>query len=111
MGSLIYGYVPENFFRDYLTAGSWWNVPLATVIGIPLYSGASTIVPVLETLVAKGVPLGTAMAFAMAAVGLSTPEAIILKKVMKAKLLFLFFGIVSTGIIFVGFLFNRVFLY
>lgn len=70
-----------------------------------------TIVPVLQTLVAKGVPLGTAMAFAMAAVGLSTPEAIILKKVMKAKLLFLFFGIVSTGIISVGILFNNVFAY
>jgi len=111
VGSVIHGYVPENFFKAYLTAGSWWNVPLATVIGVPLYAGASTIVPVLQTLVAKGVPLGTAMAFAMAAVGLSTPEAIILKKVMKAKLLFLFFGIVSTGIIFVGILFNNVFAY
>ena len=80
--------------------------PAGTAVGIPLYSGASTIVPVLQTLVAKCVPLGTAMAFAMAAVGLSTPEAIILKKVMKTKLLVTFFAIVTTGIICVGFLFN-----
>jgi uncharacterized membrane protein YraQ (UPF0718 family) len=108
VGSLIYGYVPDNFFQATLNESSWWNVPAGTLVGIPLYASASTIVPVLQTLVAKGVPLGTAMAFAMAAVGLSTPEAIILKKVMSVKLLVTFFAIVAAGIICVGFLFNFV---
>lgn len=106
IGAVMHGYVPENFFNQYLGGDEWWTVPLAVLIAIPMYANAAGIVPVIEVLVAKGVPLGTAIAFMMATVGLSIPEATLLKKVMSLKLIAIFFGVVTIAIIISGFLFN-----
>lgn len=106
LGALIHGYVPVGFFEKYLRNFTWWSVPLATVLAIPLYSNAAGVIPVIQALVAKGVPLGTALSFMMATVGLSLPEALILKRAMKIKLLSLFFSTVGLGIILIGYLFN-----
>jgi len=105
-GAAIHGYVPAEFFRQYLGVNSILAVPIATLIGIPIYAGCSTLVPVVFALTAQGIPLGTALAFMMAIAGLSLPEAIMLKKVMSLKLLAIFFGIVALGIILIGYLFN-----
>jgi len=88
---------------------SWIAVPVATLVGIPIYAGCSTLVPIVFALVAQGVPLGTALAFMMGIAGLSLPEAIMLKKIMTMKLLVLFFGTVAVGIILIGYLFNFLF--
>jgi uncharacterized membrane protein YraQ (UPF0718 family) len=106
LGALIHGFVPQGFFAKYLQKAGWWGVPLAVILAIPLYSNASGVLPIIESLVAKGVPLGTALALMMAIVGISLPEALILKKVMKWQLLVVFFGIVAAGIIIIGYLFN-----
>ncbi|MGB9707516.1 MAG: permease, partial [Microgenomates group bacterium] len=106
LGALIHGYVPMGFFEKYLKNTSWWSVPVATVLAIPLYSNAVGVIPIIQALVAKGVPLGTALSFMMAVVGLSLPEAMILKRAMKTKLLISFFGVVAIGIIFIGYFFN-----
>ncbi|MGV8947297.1 MAG: permease [Lutibacter sp.] len=106
IGAAMHGYVPENFFNQYLGGGEWWTVPLAVIFGVPMYANAAGIVPVIEVFVAKGVPLGTAIAFMMATVGLSIPEATLLKKVMSLKLIAIFFGVVTIAIIISGFLFN-----
>ncbi len=106
IGALIHGYVPQGFFGKYLQKNSWWGVPLAVILAIPLYSNASGVIPIMESLVSKGVPLGTALALMMSIVGISLPEALILKKVMKWQLLTIFFGIVTAGIITIGYLFN-----
>ncbi|MBI4978428.1 MAG: permease [Spirochaetes bacterium] len=106
IGAFIHGYVPENFFANYLGADAWYAVPLATLLGVPLYSNAAGVIPVVEALFAKGVPLGTALAFMMAVTGLSFPEFIILRRVLKLKLLAVFIGVVSAGIMITGFLFN-----
>jgi len=106
LGALIHGYVPQGFFEKYITKENLFAVPLAVIIGIPLYSNASGVIPIIQALVAKGIPLGTALAFMMATVGLSLPEALILKKVMKWPLLAAFFGVVGLGIIILGYLFN-----
>lgn len=106
IGAVMHGYVPENFFNDYLGGGEWWTVPLAVIIAVPMYANAAGIVPVIEVFVAKGVPLGTAIAFMMATVGLSIPEATLLKKVMSLKLIAIFFGVVTLCIILSGFVFN-----
>ncbi len=91
LGALIHGFVPVGFFEKFLKNSSWWSVPLATILAIPLYSNAVGVIPVVQALVVKGVPLGTALSFMMATVGLSLPEALILKRAMKIKLLILFF--------------------
>lgn len=109
IGAIIHGYVPQDFFETTLHSGAWWTVPLAAVVAVPLYSNAVGVVPVLQALVLKGVPIGTAFAFMMATVGLSLPEALILKKVMSLKLLAIFFGTVTTGIILIGYLLNILF--
>ncbi len=109
VGAFIHGYVPAGFFEVYLQKTGIFGVPLAVILAVPLYSNASGVIPIIQALVAKGVPLGTALAFMMAVVGLSLPEALILKKVMKLPLLLMFFGIVTLGIIFVGYLFNFIF--
>lgn len=109
LGSIIHGYVPDSFFENYLHNSSWWSVPLATILAIPLYSNAVGVIPIIQALVAKGVPLGTALSFMMATVGLSLPEALILKKAMKIKLLVMFFTIVAIGIIIIGLLINYLF--
>ena len=108
IGALMHGYVPENFFQQHLSSGHWWTVPLAVILAVPLYANAAGIVPVIQVLVAKGVPLGTAIAFMMGTVGLSLPEATLLKKVMTLKLIFIFFGVVTVFIVFSGYLFNLI---
>lgn len=108
IGAAIHGYVPVDFFQNYLNLNSFLAVPIATLIGIPIYAGCSTLVPIAFSLVGQGVPLGTALAFMMAIAGLSIPEAIMLKRVISMKLLALFFGIVAMGIILIGTLFNLI---
>ncbi|MEI6501508.1 MAG: permease, partial [Armatimonadota bacterium] len=106
VGAGIHGYVPEGALVSIMGRGAWWSVPLAVLLGIPMYSNAAGIIPVVETLLAKGAALGTVLAFMMAVIGLSLPEAIILRKVLKPKLIAVFFGVVGGGILLVGFLFN-----
>lgn len=108
VGAFIHGYVPEGFFEKYLENAGFWGVPLATILAVPMYANASGVIPIVQSLVAKGVPLGTALAFMMAVVGLSLPEALILKKVLKWQLLATFFGVVVVGIIVIGYIFNLV---
>ena len=109
VGAVIHGYVPEGFFETYLQKAGIIAVPLAVILALPLYSNASGVIPIIQALVAKGVALGTALAFMMAVVGLSLPEAFMLKRVLKLPLLLAFFGIVALGIILIGYLFNFVF--
>lgn len=106
IGAAMHGYVPENFFAKYLSTDRWYAMPLAVLAGVPMYANAAGIIPVIQVFVAKGVPLGTAIAFMMAVVGLSLPEATLLKKVMTWKLIGIFFGTISTFIIILGYLFN-----
>ncbi len=106
IGAAMHGYVPENFFNQYLGGGEWWTVPLAVILAVPMYANAAGIVPVIQVFVAKGVPLGTAIAFMMATVGLSIPEATLLKKVMSLKLIAIFFTVVTICIIISGYVFN-----
>lgn len=109
VGAVIHGYVPEGFFEKYLDSAGFWGVPLATILAVPMYANASGVIPIIQSLVDKGVPLGTALAFMMAVVGLSLPEALILKKVLKWQLLATFFGVVTIGIIMIGYVFNWIF--
>ena len=109
VGSLMHGFVPENFMIGIMGKSVWWSVPLAVVLGIPLYSNAAGIIPIVQVLIEKGASLGTSLAFMMAVIGLSLPEAIILRKVLKLPLLLIFFGIVALGIIFIGYIFNIIY--
>jgi uncharacterized membrane protein YraQ (UPF0718 family) len=109
VGAGIHGYVPENFMASLMGKSAWWSVPLSIMIGVPLYSNAAGIIPIVQALIAKGASLGTALAFMMSVIGLSLPEAIILKKVLKLPLIFAFIGIVAVGIMFVGYLFNWIY--
>jgi hypothetical protein len=106
LGAWMHGYIPTDFLAKYAGTDKWYAVPLATLLGIPLYSNAAGIVPLVGVLTEKGVSLGTTLAFMMAVTGLSFPEFMILKRVMKTKLILIFFGIVGVGIMFTGFLFN-----
>jgi uncharacterized membrane protein YraQ (UPF0718 family) len=106
VGSAIHGYIPQNYLVSVMDNASWYSVPLSVLIGIPLYSCSAGAVPIAFTLIDKGVPLGTALAFMMSVIGLSLPEMIILKKVLKIRLILLFVGILSLGMILVGYLFN-----
>lgn len=108
VGAGIHGYVPEGALAAIMGRGAWWSVPLAVLLGIPMYSNAAGIIPVVETLLAKGAALGTVLAFMMAVIGLSLPEGIILRKVLKPKLIAVFFGVVGGGILLVGLLFNAI---
>lgn len=108
VGAFIHGYVPADFLANYAGADKWYAVPLATVLGIPLYSNAAGIVPLISVLSEKGVAMGTTLAFMMAVTGLSLPEFMILKRIMKPKLIIMFAGIVGAGIILTGYLFNAV---
>lgn len=108
IGAVMHGYIPENFFAKYLGSGAWWTVPLAVIVAVPMYANAAGIVPVIQVFVAKGIPMGTAIAFMMATVGLSIPEATLLKKVMTLKLIGIFFGVVTLCIIISGYLFNLI---
>jgi hypothetical protein len=109
VGALIHGYVPEGFFEKHLENAGFLGVPLATLLAVPMYANASGVIPIVQSLVAKGFPIGTALAFMMAVVGLSFPEALILKKVLKWQLLAAFFGIVTVGIMGIGYFLNWVF--
>jgi len=106
IGAFIHGYAPENLLTNIAGKGNWFAVPIAVLIGVPLYSNAAGVIPIVSSLIEKGLPLGTALAFMMAVTALSLPEAIILRKVMKLKLLIIYFSIVALGIIFTGYLFN-----
>lgn len=110
VGAAIHGYVPENFMAGIMGARAWWSVPLAVVFGIPMYSNAAGIIPVVQALLGKGAALGTVLAFMMSVIGLSLPEMIILRKVLKVRLIVAFAGIVGLGILAVGYLFNALFL-
>ena len=108
IGAAIHGYVPQDFFAEHLSTDSWYAVPLAVVLAVPMYANAAGVVPIVQVLVSKGVALGTAMAFMMAVVGLSLPEATMLKKVMSWKLIGIFFGSVTLAILLLGYFFNIV---
>jgi len=109
VGAAVHGYVPQSFMVELMGKSTWYSVPLSILIGVPLYSNAAGIIPIVSVLIEKGVPLGTALAFMMAVIGLSLPEMIILKKVLKMPLILTFVGVVSVGIMIVGFLFNWIF--
>ncbi len=109
VGAAVHGYVPENFMASIMGKDAWWSVPLAVLIGVPLYSNAAGIIPILQALLEKGAALGTALAFMMSVIGLSLPEMIILKKVMKLPLIIIFISVVAIGIMIVGFLFNIIY--
>jgi uncharacterized protein len=106
VGAGAHGYVPDNYLAGLLGDQNWYSVPLAILIGIPLYSNAAGIIPIVSVLIEKGVSLGTALAFMMAVIALSLPEIIILKKVLKWQFIVIFVSIVSVGIMIVGYLFN-----
>lgn len=106
VGAGVHGYVPEDYMAQLLGSGSWYGVLLSIIIGIPMYSNAAGIIPIVSVLIEKGVSLGTALAFMMSVIGLSLPEIIILKKVLKWQLIAVFIGVVGTGIIIVGYIFN-----
>lgn len=108
IGAAMHGFIPEGFFEVYLSKDNWYSVPLAILLGIPMYANAAGVVPIIQVFVAKGVPLGTAIAFMMAVVGLSLPEATLLKKVMTWRLIGIFFGVVALFIMLSGYLFNMI---
>ncbi len=109
VGAGIHGYVPENFMAALMGKSAWWSVPAAVLIGVPMYSNAAGIIPIVQALLEKGAALGTVLAFMMSVIGLSLPETIILKKVLKLPLIFAFIAVVALGIIIVGFLFNIIY--
>lgn len=106
IGAAMHGYVPEDLFEHYLSSEQWWGVPIAVILAVPMYANPASIVPIVEVFVAKGIPLGTAIAFMMAVIGLSIPEATMLKKVMTWRLVGIFFGVVTLLIIMSGYIFN-----
>ncbi len=106
VGAGIHGYVPENFMAHIMGKGAWWSVPLAVLIGVPMYSNAAGIIPIVQALLQKGAALGTVLAFMMSVIGLSFPETIILRKVLRPQLIAVFVGVVTVGILIVGYLFN-----
>ncbi len=108
IGGLMHGFIPTGFFEQYISRDNPFAVPIAVIIGIPMYSNAAGVLPIMQVLVQKGIPIGTAIAFMMAVVGLSIPEGLLLKKVMSTKMLFIFFGVVAACIIVSGYLFNLI---
>jgi uncharacterized membrane protein YraQ (UPF0718 family) len=107
-GAAIHGYVPENFLAALMGKQAWWSVPVAVILGAPLYSNAAGIIPVVQALLEKGAALGTVLAFMMSIIAISFPETVILRKVLKPKLIAVFVGVVTVGIIIVGFIFNAI---
>jgi uncharacterized membrane protein YraQ (UPF0718 family) len=108
LGALIHGYVPEDFMASFMGKEAWWSVPLAVLIGVPMYTNAAGVIPLVQALLAKGAALGTVLAFMMSVIALSLPEMIILRKVLKLRLIATFVGVVATGILLVGFVLNAV---
>ena len=108
VGAGIHGYVPENFLASWMGRSAWWAVPLAVILGVPMYANAAGIIPVVQALLGKGAALGTVLAFMMSVIALSLPEMIILRKVLRPQLIAAFTGVVAAGILVVGYLFNAV---
>jgi uncharacterized protein len=106
VGAAIHGFVAEDFMAAIMGKDAWWSVPAAVVVGIPMYSNAAGIVPVVEALLGKGAALGTVLAFMMSVIALSLPEMIILRKILKPPLIAVFVAVVGSGIVFTGYLFN-----
>ncbi|MHB9107506.1 MAG: permease [Armatimonadota bacterium] len=106
VGAGIHGYVPQNALAAVMGKGAWWSVPLAVLLGIPMYSNAAGIIPVVKALIGKGAALGTVLAFMMSVIALSLPEMIILRNVLKPRLIGVFIGVVGMGILLIGYLFN-----
>lgn len=109
VGAAVHGYVPENFMASIMGKSAWWAVPVSVLIGVPLYSNAAGIIPIVHALLEKGASLGTALAFMMSVIGLSLPETIILRKVLKIPLIIIFVSVVAVGIILVGYIFNLIY--
>ncbi len=109
VGAFIHGYVPQDFMASFMGKGVWWAVPVAVLLGVPMYSNAAGIIPIVQALLEKGAALGTVLAFMMSVIALSAPEAVILRKVLSKKLIAVFFGVVAVGILLVGYLFNFIF--
>ncbi|MFN3310649.1 MAG: permease [Thermomonas sp.] len=108
IGAGIHGWVPEDFMARVMGKDAWWSVPLAVLIGVPMYTNAAGVIPIVQALLAKGAALGTVLAFMMSVIALSLPEMVILRKVLKVRLIATFAGVVATGILIVGFVFNWV---
>ncbi len=108
LGAGIHGYVPEDFMASFMGKDVWWAVPAAVVLGVPMYTNAAGIIPVVEALIGKGAALGTILAFMMSVIALSAPEMIILRKALKPRLIATFAGVVALGILLVGYVFNAV---
>jgi uncharacterized membrane protein YraQ (UPF0718 family) len=108
IGGLMHGFIPTDFFEQYITKENPFAVPIADLLGVPMYTNTAGILPIMQVMVQKGIPLGTAIAFSMAVIGLSLPEAMLLKKVMTGKMLAIFFGVVTLSIIISGYIFNAI---
>ena len=108
LGALIHGYVPQDFMASFMGRDTWWAVPAAVILGVPMYTNAAGILPVVEALIGKGAALGTTLAFMMSVIALSAPEMLILRKVLKWPLIATFVGVVAAGILLVGYVFNLV---
>ncbi len=108
IGAGIHGYVPEDFMASFMGKDAWWAVPLAVLIGVPMYTNAAGVIPIVQALLAKGAALGTVLAFMMSVIALSLPEMVILRKVLKMQLIATFIAVVASGILLVGFVFNAV---
>jgi uncharacterized protein len=108
LGAAIHGYVPEDFMASLMGRDAWWAVPAAVVLGVPMYTNAAGIIPIVEALIGKGAALGTVLAFMMAVIALSAPEMIILRQALKPRLIATFAGVVAVGIMLVGYVFNAI---
>jgi uncharacterized membrane protein YraQ (UPF0718 family) len=108
LGALIHGYVPEDFMASFMGKDAWWSVPLAVLLGVPMYTNAAGVIPIVQALLAKGAALGTVLAFMMSVIALSLPEMVILRKVLKLRLIATFVAVVAAGILLVGYVFNAV---
>ena len=108
IGAMMHGFIPTGFFEAYISKDNPFAVPIVVILGVPMYSNAAGVLPIIQVFVQKGIPIGTAIAFMMAVVGLSIPEATMLKKVMTWRLIAIFFGVVATCIIISGYVFNLI---
>lgn len=108
LGAGIHGYVPQDFMASIMGRGAWWSVPAAVALGVPMYTNAAGIIPIVEALIGKGAAIGTVLAFMMSVIALSAPEMIILRKALKPRLIAVFAGVVACGIVLVGYVFNAV---
>lgn len=108
IGAGIHGWVPQEFMASFMGKDAWWSVPLAVLIGVPMYTNAAGVIPIVQALLAKGAALGTVLAFMMSVIALSAPELIILRKVLKPRLIVTFVGVVAAGILAVGYIFNAI---